>query len=120
MHCERWGCLPRGDQFASRTQLPSGFGRAAAGVMEASERVAISATRPGRTNISPPAYYRIIARCIERTGTRPAGHGRLPQNMNRSFGERTGPFRSAIPIDPDHPFRAIPISLWRSVSGPVG
>jgi hypothetical protein len=25
-----------------------------------------------------------------------------------------------IPIDPHHPFRAIPISLWRSVSGPVG
>jgi hypothetical protein len=40
--------------------------RAAAGVMEASERVAISAARPGQTNISPPAYYRIIARCIER------------------------------------------------------
>jgi hypothetical protein len=40
--------------------------RAAASVMEASERVAISATRPGQTNISPPAYYRIIARCIER------------------------------------------------------
>jgi hypothetical protein len=39
--------------------------RAAAGAMEASERVAISA-RPGQTNISPPAYYRIIARCFER------------------------------------------------------
>jgi hypothetical protein len=43
-----------------------GHYRAAAGVMEASERVAISATRPGQTNISPPAYYHIIARCIER------------------------------------------------------
>jgi hypothetical protein len=96
--------------------------RAAAGVMEASERVAISATRPGRTNISPPAYYRIIARRIERTGTRPAGHGRLPQNMNRSFGERTGPFRSAIPIDPDQWFRLIPIThsgRSRSVCGEV-
>jgi hypothetical protein len=39
--------------------------RAAAGAMEASERVAISA-RPGQTNISPPAYYRSIARCVER------------------------------------------------------
>jgi hypothetical protein len=34
--------------------------------------------------------------------------------------ERTDPFRSAVPIDPDHPFRAIPISVWRSVSGTVG
>jgi hypothetical protein len=29
-------------------------------------------------------------------------------------------FRSVVPIDPDHRFRVIPISLWRSVSGPVG
>jgi len=40
--------------------------RAAAGAMEASERVSITAARPGQANISPPAYYRIIARCVER------------------------------------------------------
>jgi hypothetical protein len=40
--------------------------RAAAGAIEASERVSIAASRPGQTNISPPAYYRIIARCVER------------------------------------------------------
>jgi hypothetical protein len=41
-----------------------------------------------------------------------------PQISNEH--ERTDPFRSVVPIDPDHPFRAIPISLWRIVSGTVG
>ena len=35
--------------------------RAAAGALEASERIAIAGTRPGQINISPPSYYRIIA-----------------------------------------------------------
>jgi len=39
--------------------------RAAASIMEASERVAMN-DRGGRPNISPPAYYRTIARCVER------------------------------------------------------
>ena len=33
--------------------------RAAASAMEASERVSIATARPGQTNNSPPAYYRI-------------------------------------------------------------
>jgi hypothetical protein len=40
--------------------------QAAAGKMEASERVATAVARPGQTSISPPAYYRVIARCVER------------------------------------------------------
>jgi len=39
--------------------------RTAAAAMEASERVGIS-DRAGRQNISPPSYYRIVARCVER------------------------------------------------------
>jgi hypothetical protein len=40
--------------------------RAAASAMEASERVSIATARPGQMNNSPPAYYRIVARCVER------------------------------------------------------
>ena len=40
--------------------------RAAASAMEASERVSIATARPGQTNNSPPAYYRIVAHCVER------------------------------------------------------
>jgi hypothetical protein len=39
--------------------------RTAAAVLEASERVGIG-DRAGRQNISPPAYYRTVARCVER------------------------------------------------------
>jgi hypothetical protein len=38
----------------------------AAAVMSASERVDIGGTRSGRPSISPPAYYQIVARCVER------------------------------------------------------
>ena len=40
--------------------------RSAAAAMEAAERVAIGETHAGRPSISPPAYYRTIARCVER------------------------------------------------------
>jgi hypothetical protein len=40
--------------------------RKAAAAMEASERVGIGDVRAGPPNISPPAYYRIVARCVER------------------------------------------------------
>jgi hypothetical protein len=40
--------------------------KAAAAAMEASERVSITPSRTGQANISPPAYYRIVARCVER------------------------------------------------------
>jgi hypothetical protein len=40
--------------------------RKTAAVMDTSERVDIGGTRAGRPSISPPAYYRIVARCIER------------------------------------------------------
>jgi hypothetical protein len=40
--------------------------RSAAAAMEAAERVAIGESRAGRPSISPPAYYRTIARCVER------------------------------------------------------
>jgi hypothetical protein len=39
--------------------------RTAAGTMQATEHLAIN-DRAGHTNISPPAYYRTIARCVER------------------------------------------------------
>jgi hypothetical protein len=40
--------------------------RKAAAAMETSERVGIGDARPGHPNISPPAYYRIVTRCVER------------------------------------------------------
>jgi hypothetical protein len=40
--------------------------RKAAAATEASERVGIGDVRAGHPNISPPAYYRIVARCVER------------------------------------------------------
>jgi hypothetical protein len=39
--------------------------RAAAAALQASEHVAIN-ERGAHPNISPPAYYRTIARCVER------------------------------------------------------
>ena len=47
--------------FQSQEKCKSG-----AAALEASERVAIFADRGGHPNISPPAYYRTIARCVER------------------------------------------------------
>jgi hypothetical protein len=38
----------------------------AAAAMNTSERVDIGGARAGRPSISPPAYYQIIARCVER------------------------------------------------------
>jgi hypothetical protein len=38
----------------------------AVAVMSISERVDIGGTRAGRPSISPPAYYQIVARCVER------------------------------------------------------
>ena len=43
-----------------------GILRAAASAMEASERVSIATARLGQTNNFPPAYYRIVAHCVER------------------------------------------------------
>jgi hypothetical protein len=40
--------------------------RRAAAAMDTSERVDIGGARAGRPSISPPAYYRIVARCVER------------------------------------------------------
>jgi hypothetical protein len=40
--------------------------RKAASTMEASERVGIGEIRGGHPNISPPAYYRVVTRCVER------------------------------------------------------
>jgi hypothetical protein len=40
--------------------------RKAAAAMDTSERVDIGGARAGRPSISPPAYYRIVARCVER------------------------------------------------------
>jgi hypothetical protein len=40
--------------------------RSAAAAMEAAERVAVGDTRGGHPSISPPAYFRTIARCVER------------------------------------------------------
>jgi hypothetical protein len=34
--------------------------------MEAAERVAVGESHAGRPSISPPAYFRTIARCVER------------------------------------------------------
>jgi hypothetical protein len=39
--------------------------RSAAAAMEMTERVSTT-ERAGHPNISPPAYFRIIARCVER------------------------------------------------------
>jgi hypothetical protein len=39
--------------------------RAAAAAVEGTERIGIN-DHPGRPNISPPAYLRTIARCVER------------------------------------------------------
>jgi hypothetical protein len=38
----------------------------AAAAMNTSERVDIGGARAGRPSISPPAYYQIVARCVER------------------------------------------------------
>jgi hypothetical protein len=40
--------------------------RKAAAAMDTSERVDIGGARGGRPSISPPAYFRIVARCVER------------------------------------------------------
>jgi hypothetical protein len=40
--------------------------RKAAAAMDTSERVDIGGARAGRPSISPPAYYRIVTRCVER------------------------------------------------------
>ena len=39
--------------------------KTAAEAMNMTERIGIS-DRPGHPNISPPAYYRTVARCVER------------------------------------------------------
>jgi hypothetical protein len=39
--------------------------KTAAEAMNTNERIGIN-DRPGHTNISPPAYYRTVARCVQR------------------------------------------------------
>jgi hypothetical protein len=43
-----------------------GLCRKAAAAMDTSERVDIGGAGAVRPSISPPAYYRIVARCVER------------------------------------------------------
>ena len=40
--------------------------RRAAAAISTSEQVDIGGARAGRPSISPPAYYRVVARCVER------------------------------------------------------
>jgi hypothetical protein len=40
--------------------------RSAAAALEAAERVTVGDARGGHPSISPPAYFRTIARCVER------------------------------------------------------
>jgi hypothetical protein len=40
--------------------------RTAASAMEMAERVGVGEVRGGHPSISPPAYFRTIARCVER------------------------------------------------------
>jgi Transposase DDE domain len=72
-HQEDVCAQPRLSAFASSPasrqrcwKPPAAKCRKAAAAMDTSERVDIGGARAGRPSISPPAYFRIVARCVER------------------------------------------------------